>query len=83
MADPKSDRPLLKLRLTGWSGKSGPPRLLIIYGRPGNRHPANLIDQSPDMLFELIQVVINDADLTAVQKLIEKGAFIQHTRLIG
>jgi hypothetical protein len=35
------------------------------------------------MLFELIQIVIYDTDLTAVQKLIEKGATIHQTRLIG
>jgi len=83
MVDPKSNRPILKLSLTGWPGKPGPSRLFIIYGRPGNWHPANLIDQCPNMLFELIQIVIDDADLTAVQKLIEKGASIQQTRLIG
>jgi hypothetical protein len=35
------------------------------------------------MLFELIQIIVYDADLAAVQKLIEKGATIHQTRLIG
>jgi hypothetical protein len=72
-----------ELRLTGWSGKPGTCGLFIFDSRPGNWHPANLIDQSPNMLFELIQIIVYDADLTAVQKLIEKGASIQQTRLIG
>jgi hypothetical protein len=83
MADSKSDQSLLELRLTGWPGKPGPCRFFIFDSRSGNWHPANLIDQSPNMLFELIQIIIDDADLTAVQKLIEKGASILHTRLIG
>jgi hypothetical protein len=83
MADPKSDRPLLDLRLTGWSGKPGPCWFFIFDCRPGNWHPAHLIDPSPDMLFELIQIIVYDADLAAVQKLIEKGATIHQTRLIG
>ena len=66
-----------ELRLTGWSGKPGTCGLFIFDSRPGNRNPTHLIEQSPNMLFELIQIEVHDRDLAAVEPLIEKAATLQ------
>jgi hypothetical protein len=79
----KNNAPLLELRLTGCPGKPGPSRLFIFDSRYGNRNISNLVEQSPDVLFELIQIVVHDANLAAVKSLIEKGASIHQTLLVG
>ena len=59
--------------------KSGTILDLIVACGPWFRHAIIPVQLSPDVLFELVQVVVHDTDLTAIQTLVEHCAALQET----